>query len=95
MNDDLPATQSLGASNRLGKGNSWRIALVMAVSTMATLIPLVGLETAIAFMPEEWDTWKLDALITWISEIPTLFLWAVIFVLWQSLRENSGKVVNA
>src|SRR5207253_2198069 len=33
VNADLPAIQSLGASNRVAKGNFWRIALVVVVST--------------------------------------------------------------
>jgi hypothetical protein len=88
------AIESLRASNRLAHGNFWRIAIVMTVSTIVTMIPLIVIVTGSAFLPEDWDTWQLDGALTWVSEIPGLFLWAVVFVLWQSLRQQGGEALR-
>jgi hypothetical protein len=59
------------------------------------IVPFFVMSIGTAFLPEEWDTWQIDGVLTWVAEIPELFVWAVLFVLWQSLRQEQGEETAA
>lgn len=87
---DRKATDSLASSYSLCRGHFWRVTGCLLLTVLIACIPFFCLATAVAFLPENWDTWQLDAAITWVGTIPMLFVPAVVYVLWQSLRQLSA-----
>lgn len=88
VDDNRKATDALGASFRLSKGAFWRITGTILLTGIVTMLPLCCIGVAQAFLPETWDTWQLNGVLTYIGEIPLLFVTVVIYVLWQALRQK-------
>jgi hypothetical protein len=95
VDDGRKATDALGASYRLCAGHFWVVVGVIVLTWAIATVSMFGVGFALAFLPEEWNRWEVDGIVTWFGEIPSLFLTAVIYVLWQSLREADGEEMPA
>jgi hypothetical protein len=87
IDDQRKATDSLRASYSLAKGHFWLVVGISLLTYVIAFLPIFGVGVALAFLPEEWNGWQIDGVVTWLGEIPSLFVTAVVYVLWQSLRD--------
>jgi hypothetical protein len=95
VDDGRKATNALGASYQLCKGHFWLVLGMMVLTWVIVTLPMFGVGFGLAFLPEEWNRWEVDGVVTWLGEIPSLYLSAVIYVLWQSLRQADGEEMPA
>lgn len=89
------STAALRRSYDLSKGRFWQVSALLLLSVVLLIVPAFGWGVLWPFMPEGWDLWQVDALISWVMELPVLYAAAATYSYWDSLRKFTPRPAEA
>jgi hypothetical protein len=84
---------ALQRSYDMSKGRFWQLTVLLLLTIGLLVVPALGWGVLWPFMPEEWDRWQIDALITWFIELPGLYAAAATYTYWDMLRKFTPRPV--
>ena len=95
VEEKCSSSTALRRSYDMSQGRFWQVSALVLLAVGLMLVPAFGLGVLWTFIPEEWDLWQVDALITWVRELPVLYAAAATYAYWDSLRKFTPRSTEA